>query len=94
MKVNQTDGLTRDEFYASAKGSQAITASDTVDIPAYQGQKATRGLYVGVGGDIKMTMADGVPVTRKNVVGGITHPWSVTRIWSTGTTATDMIGDY
>ncbi|MFF2449377.1 hypothetical protein ACFVSW_20245 [Neobacillus sp. NPDC058068] len=66
----------------------AIVPSDTVDIPV------TAGLYVGTGGDIKMTMSDGSVVTRKNVAGGVTHPWSIKRIWAGGTTASDMVGDY
>lgn len=66
----------------------AIVPSDAVDIPV------TAGLYVGTGGDIKMTMSDGSVVTRKNVAGGVTHPWSVKRIWASGTTAIDMVGDY
>ncbi|CDN42081.1 hypothetical protein [Paenibacillus sp. P22] len=74
---------------ASAQGAAAITPNDSTDLA-----KVTRGLYVGTGGDIKITMADGSVVTRKNVAGGITHPWAVKRIWATGTTAADLIGDY
>jgi hypothetical protein len=72
-----------------AEHAFAITPDDDEDLPS-----VTRGLYVGVSGHIKMTMAGGEVVTRKNVAAGMTHPWSVKRIWSTGTTATDMIGDY
>lgn len=65
-----------------------ITPSDDQDLPF-----VTRGLYVGVSGDIQMTMLGGETVTRKNVPVGL-WPWMITRIWNTDTTATDMQGDY
>lgn len=79
---------------ASAQGSVVVTPSDTVDIPVPAGVGYTKGLYVGVSGDIKMTMGNGTVVTRKAVAAGMTHPWNVSRVWATGTTATDMLGDY
>ena len=74
---------------APAQGSRAITPSDSTTFST-----PTRGIYVGVTGDVKMTMYDGSVVTRKNVVAGITHPWSVVQVWVTGTTATNIIGDF
>lgn len=72
----------------SARRSVAITPSDSISF------EGTRGIYVGSSGDVRMTMTDGTIVTRKNLTGGMTHPLGVTRIWATGTTATDILGDY
>ena len=67
----------------------AVTPSDDDDL-----EVATRGLYVGVSGDIKMTMVGGETVTRLNVAAGITHRWRIVKIFASDTDATDMIGEY
>lgn len=72
----------------SITNSLPIVPSETEDL-AY----VTRSIYVGVSGDIKMTMSDGNIVTRKNVPVG-QWPWRVRKIWSTDTTATDMVADW
>ncbi|CDN41946.1 hypothetical protein [Paenibacillus sp. P22] len=97
QKVNEADGINTDgsrNVRSIARGSAIITPNDSVDIPSYNGILETKGLYVGTSGDIKMTMADGSVITRKNVVGGMTHPWGIKRIWATATTAADLIGEY
>jgi len=71
-----------------AIGGIEVTPNDAADLAV-----VSRGLYVGVAGDIKMTMADGTTVTRKNVPVG-EWPWSVQRIWATGTTAEFIVADY
>jgi hypothetical protein len=67
----------------------AVTPSDSNDLASN-----TRGIYVGTGGDVKVTMAGGQQVTFKNLTGGMIHPICAVRIWSTGTTATDILGVY
>jgi hypothetical protein len=68
----------------------AITPSDSVDMTF-----ETRGIYVGVGGDLKVTLAqDGSAVTFIGLSGGIIHPIAASRIWATGTTATSILGLY
>ena len=64
-----------------------ITPSDTedLDIP-------TRGLYVGVVGDVKVDMISGSTLTFVSMVAGIVHPLQVRRVYSTGTDATDIVG--
>ena len=52
-----------------------------------------RSLYVGVTGDIKVTMANGDAVTFTNVAVGILAV-SCRQVWSTGTTATGIIALY
>ena len=44
----------------------------------------SRALWVGVAGDVKVTMADGQAVTFKNLTVGW-HPLSVSIVWDTGT---------
>ena len=52
-----------------------------------------RSLYVGVTGDIKVTMANGDAVTLTNVSVGVV-PVSVKQVWLTGTTATGIVALY
>ena len=60
--------------------------SDTVDL-ANQGLY----LYVGVLGDVKVTTADDSTFTMVGVVPGVWHKIIIKRLWSTGTTATDIL---
>jgi len=60
-------------------------ASDTVDLTV-----ACRGIYVGVTGNLKVTMPDGTTPTFLNIAAGVVHPIAATRVWSTGTTATGL----
>lgn len=54
----------------------------------------TRGVYVGVAGDLKCDLADGDTVTFVGLAGGIIHPIRATRIYATGTSATSIVGVY
>lgn len=54
----------------------------------------TRGLYVGVGGDITIYDADGTGVLFKNVPTGSTLPVRAGGVASTGTAATDIVALY
>ena len=56
---------------------------------------ACRGVFVGTAGDLVVRFAgDTANVTLKNVVAGVTHPWSITRVLASGTTATDIVVVY
>ena len=68
-----------------AESATAVTPSDSTVI------SPTRALYVGATGDVKVDMADGTTVTYANLAAGIIHPLSVTRVYSTDTTATSII---
>ena len=52
----------------------------------------TRAIYVGVAGDVKVDMVGltGSGVTFSNLPVGI-HPLRVTKVYSTGTTATNLV---
>jgi hypothetical protein len=49
-------------------------------------------IYVGVGGNVKVTTAQGTAITFTGVLAGSVIPVQVMRVWSTGTTATNMVG--
>ena len=69
--------------------AEAVTPNDSTDITE------TRGLYVGVQGDVKVDMASGATaVTFTNLAAGIIHPLRVTRVYSTDTTATNITALY
>lgn len=70
-----------------AHGAVAITPSDATEFPP------TRSIYVGVSGNIAVTMVDGQTVTFLSVPIGIIA-LQVIKVLATGTTATDMIALY
>jgi hypothetical protein len=54
-------------------------------------------LYVGVGGDLTVTLAGmttGTSVTYVNIPDGFDFARAVIRVWNTGTTCTNIIADY
>ena len=71
-----------------ALSAASVTPSDSADLPNY-----SRMLYVGVGGtgkDVKVTTLNGDIVTFKNVPTGILMV-QAQKVWSTGTTATEIL---
>ncbi|MBP1851261.1 spike base protein, RCAP_Rcc01079 family [Rhizobium halophytocola] len=54
--------------------------------------EATRGLYVGQGGDLAVTTIAGADITFKAVPAGSILPVRVQKVFSTGTTAGDILG--
>lgn len=73
----------------AAHSAAAVTPSDSAVIPV------TRGLFIGGGGTVKVDMAvDGAAITFNALVAGTILPVQVTRVYSTGTTATSIIALY
>lgn len=66
----------------------AVTPSDDTDLT-----KVTRGLYVGVSGDVNCDIG-GVTLIFTAMAAGIIHPIAVTRVRATSTTATNMVAIY
>jgi len=64
----------------------AITPSDDDDL-----HEITRGIYVGVSGDLTVEM-NGVNITFVDIAAGVIHPIRVTKVLDTGTDATDIVG--
>lgn len=72
---------------APAENIAAVTPNDSTDIAAN-----CRGLLCGVAGDCKVTTQAGNAVTIPLQAGY--NPIRVTRVWSTGTTATGIYALY
>lgn len=74
-------------YIMPAEKYSAITPHDTNDI-----SPPLRGFYVGVTGTVKVISIDGNTVTFLAVVPGVIHWFACTRIFDTGTDATNIIG--
>tara|TARA_R110000851_G_scaffold186256_1_gene335557 strand:- start:1363 stop:1629 length:267 start_codon:yes stop_codon:yes gene_type:complete len=71
-----------------AASSFDITPNDTTDLNV-----ATRGLWVGTGGDVAVILVkDSASVIIKNVANGYLLATRIKRVLATGTTATDLVG--
>ncbi len=69
----------------------AVTPNNSTDLATFP----TRGIYVGVSGNIKVDMAGtGTAIILKNLAAGVVHPLAVKRVYSTDTTATDIVAVY
>ena len=71
----------------------AVTPSNTVDIPSVSGGTSNNGcvLYVGGAGDLTVDTVGGDAVTFVAVPAGSFIPVQVTRVYSTGTSATSIV---
>lgn len=87
--VNKFVGLKSD--MAPAGNAFTITPHDTNELAF-----VTRGLYLGVSGDVAMILAnDTEPVTFTNLLAGVVHPFRVKLVRATGTDADlGIIGVY
>ncbi|WP_103336446.1 spike base protein, RCAP_Rcc01079 family [Pseudotabrizicola formosa] len=70
-----------------AEAASPITASDTQPLPL-----ATRAIYVGGPGTLRVTMVSGDTVTLTGVLGGMIYPLRVSHVLATGTTASGLVG--
>jgi hypothetical protein len=69
-----------------ASEGAAVTPSDTVDLA-----KVTTALYIGGAGAVSVTMVGGQHITFAAVPVGTYLPIRVSRVWSTGTAATNIL---
>ena len=67
--------------------AEAVTPSDTVDLTI-----TSRALFIGGAGALAVITALGETVTFTGVVAGTVLPLRVSRVKSTGTTATNIVG--
>lgn len=72
-----------------AQGAAVISPSDGTDLTT-----PLRGISFASAGALKLTMIDNSVVTIPSgaLVAGIIHPMVIKRVWSTGTTATGLVG--
>jgi len=76
-----------------------IKSAGAVDISStdWSTQRITRGLLVGVSGDVVVQFCDDPDagtVTLKNLAAGVWHPMQVQKVIKTGTTATNIVAGY
>lgn len=72
-----------------AENAFAITPDDEEELVA-----VTRGIYVGVSGDLVVITANDDEVTFVGLAAGIIHPLRVKAVLETGTDAEDIVGVY
>jgi hypothetical protein len=80
--------------FAGGVSGPGTSAEDITPDNSNDLDKATRGIYVGVSGDVKVDMVRGGTVTFIGLAAGIIHPIRAIRVYATGTTATSIIGVY
>ena len=66
---------------------EVIVPNDGLDL-AY----ATRGIFVGQGGDLAVQMLSGETATLRNVQDSLLYPIRVSRVLASGTTAGNLVG--
>jgi hypothetical protein len=72
-----------------ADSAFAVTPNDDDDLSV-----VTRGVFIGGAGNLKVTLSSGDTVTFTDIAKGFVHPIRAKRIFSTGTTATNILGLY
>lgn len=70
-----------------AKSATEVSPSNSVALG-----EATRALYVGGAGDLRVTMVSGETVTFRALPAGCLLPVRVAQVHQTGTTATGIVG--
>lgn len=71
-------------------GAITVTPSDAANLS----KVSTKGIFVGVTGNVKVTLNDGSIVTFTGLLGGTFYPIIAKRIWATDTTATNILALY
>ena len=70
-----------------AQDAEEITPNDTADL-----SHATRALYVGADGDVRVTFIAGATVTLAGLRAGVAYPLRLARVHASGTTAAGLVG--
>lgn len=77
-------------IWSPADEAAAVAPADGADLPV-----PSRGIYVGVGGDLTVDMVTtGATILFKNVPSGTLLPIMVKRVRNTGTTALSIVSIY
>jgi hypothetical protein len=83
--VTQVGNIGNPRASDPAHYAAAVTPSDTADLAA-----ASTAIFIGGGGNLRVSMLGGGIVTFAGLPIGW-HPIRVTRVWSTSTTATNIV---
>lgn len=75
---------------SNAQSAAAVTPNDSANLS----KAPTKGLYVGVTGDVKVDMSDGTTVTFTALSSGVIHPIACRKVYATGTTASSIVAVY
>jgi hypothetical protein len=75
-------------------GALAITKSDDDDIEHPEPETSTRAIWVGGAGNLKVDLVSGSTVTFTSVPAGTELKIQATKVYSTDTTATNMVALY
>lgn len=70
-----------------ASAGFAIIPNDSLDLV-----EITRAVYIGIGGDLVVTVASGQALTFASVPDGSVLPLRISRVHATGTTAESILG--
>tara|TARA_R110002020_G_scaffold228833_1_gene439629 strand:- start:130 stop:408 length:279 start_codon:yes stop_codon:yes gene_type:complete len=92
MGLDSTEKQRRrlDQLKGKGHFAEEITTNDSSNLPDVNAQ-----LFVGTGGNIKVTLSGGSTVVLKNIPSGtFLKGVYVDKIFRTGTTARDIIGIY
>lgn len=73
---------------ASARRAASVTLSDSTVI------ENTRALYIGTAGNLKVTLVEGGDVTFVGLGSGTVLPVQAVKVWSTGSTASNVLALY
>lgn len=77
--------------HATGMSDPILNAAAVVPDDANDLGVTTRALFIGTGGNLRVTLVSGDTVTFANAGAGW-HPLRVTRVWATGTAATNIVG--
>ena len=72
-----------------ASNAFVITPNDSVDLT-----HVTRGLYIAAAGTLKVDFEDSGTVVLSGLVAGTVYPFAVSRVYSTDTTISGVVGLY
>ena len=70
-----------------ARGAFNVVPSDSVDLPGV----TSAGLWIGTTGSLTITLVTGATASFASIPVGL-FPVLVRKVWSTGTTASNMVG--
>jgi hypothetical protein len=89
MLTQLPDVVERSYESPAASNVFAVVPSDAALLPTIVSQ-----LYIGVTGDVKLETEELETITLKGLAAGTSHkfPFSIAKIFATGTTATNIVG--